>query len=103
MKRRSPIALLAIAAATLTAGCTTFSDSDAAARVGDVEYTHDELVTELEELGATEEQLVVADVARGQVGRVREVVDELHAVCTELPGGREAKRPKRGLEGLGGP
>ncbi len=67
MKRRSPIALLVLAAATLAGGCTTFSDSDAAARVGDVEYTHDELVAELEELGATPEQLVQAEITRGQV------------------------------------
>ncbi len=80
MKRRSPIALLAIAAATLTAGCTTFSDNDLAARVGDAEYSRDDLVAELEELGATDEQLAVADIARGQVGvwiaeRVAEAAD----------------------------
>ncbi len=70
MKRRSPIALLALAVATLTAlttSCTTFSDSDAAARVGDVEFTHDELVAQLEELGVPPEQLAQADIARGQV------------------------------------
>lgn len=91
MKRRSPIALLAIAAATLTAGCTTFSDSDAAARVGDVEYTHDELVTELEELGATDEQLLVADIARGQVGnwvneQVAQISDPLLAEAAYAKG-----------------
>lgn len=68
VKRRSPIALLALAAATLTAGCTTFSDNDLAARVGDAEYSRDDLVAELEELGATDEQLADANIARGQVG-----------------------------------
>ncbi len=67
MKRRSPIALLALAAATLAGGCTTISDSDAAARVDDVEFTHDELVAELKELGATPEQLAQADISRGQI------------------------------------
>ena len=67
MKRRSPIVLLALAVATLAGGCTTFSDGDAAARVGDVEYTHDDLVAELEELGATPEQLVQAEITRSQV------------------------------------
>ncbi len=80
MKRRSPIALLVLGAATLTAGCTTFSDNDLAARVGDAEYSRDDLVAELEELGASDEQLAVADIARGQVGawiagRVSEAAD----------------------------
>jgi hypothetical protein len=38
--------LLAVAAATLAAGCTTFSDNDAAARVGDEELT-DEMLEEI--------------------------------------------------------
>jgi hypothetical protein len=67
VNRRTPIVLLVIAAATLTAGCTTLSDGDAAARVGDDEYSHDDLVAELEALGATDEQLAQADIARGQV------------------------------------
>ena len=33
-----------------------------------MEYSRDDLVAELEELGATDEQLAVADIARGQVG-----------------------------------
>lgn len=67
MNRRSPIALLALAAATLAGGCTTLSDSNDAARVDDATYTRDELVTELEELGASPEQLVQADLVRAQV------------------------------------
>ena len=67
VKRRFPITLLVLAAATLTAGCTTFSDNDLAARVDDAEYSRYELVTELQELGATDEQLTAADIARSQV------------------------------------
>ena len=44
-----------------------FSDNDLAARVDDAEYSRDELVTELQELGATDEQLTAADIARSQV------------------------------------
>ncbi len=67
VKRRPSIALLVVVVAALSAGCTTFSDNDAAARVGDVEFTHDELVAELEELGATTDQVAQADIARGQI------------------------------------
>ena len=68
VNRRLMTILLPLAAASLTAGCTTFSDADLAARVGDSEYGRDELVADLEELGATDEQLASADIARGQVG-----------------------------------
>jgi hypothetical protein len=68
VKRRSPITLLLLAAATLTAGCTTFSDNDLAARVDDVEYSRDDLVADLEDLGKTDEQLATGDIARSQVG-----------------------------------
>ena len=77
VKRRSPITLLVLAATTLTAGCTTFSDNDLAARVDDAEYSRDELITELQELGATDEQLASADIARSQVsGWIAERVSE---------------------------
>ena len=77
VKRRSPIILLVLAAATLIAGCTTFSDNDLAARVDGAEYTRDELVAELRELGATDEQLINADIARSQVsGWIAERVSE---------------------------
>jgi len=49
--------LLPITAATLTAGCTTFSDSDAVARVDDVELSEDDLDELLLEIGATDEDL----------------------------------------------
>jgi len=49
--------LLPITAATLTAGCTTFSDSDAVARVDDVELSEDELDELLLEIGASDEDL----------------------------------------------
>lgn len=79
VKRRTPLALIAVVAASLT-GCSTFTDNDAAARVGDVEYSHDDVVADLEALGATPEQLATADIARGQVaswiaGQVAESAD----------------------------
>lgn len=46
MTRRILPILLTLAAATLAAGCTTFSDNDAAARVGDDELS-DEMLDEL--------------------------------------------------------
>jgi len=77
VKRRSPIVLLILAGAALIAGCATFSDNDLAARVDGAEYTRDELVAELRELGATDEQLINADIARGQVsGWITERVSE---------------------------
>ena len=77
VKRRSPIILLILASAALIAGCTTISDNDLAARVDGAEYTRNELVAELRELGATDEQLINADIARGQVsGWITERVSE---------------------------
>jgi hypothetical protein len=77
VKRRSPIIPLILASAALIAGCATISDNDLAARVDGAEYTRDELVAELRELGATDEQLINADIARGQVsGWITERVSE---------------------------
>lgn len=52
IRRTRPVALLAIALLGLSA-CTTFTDDDVAARVGDVELTHEELAEVLETEGVT--------------------------------------------------
>jgi PPIC-type PPIASE domain len=59
--RRLPAVLLALALAAVVAGCTTFSDNDAAARVDDVELTD----AQLEELVG-----IYPDPETGAVGEV---------------------------------
>lgn len=59
--------LLPLAAASLTAGCTTFSDADAVARVGETELSTDELDDLLEAQQIPEE-------ARGDLDLVRPVI-----------------------------
>ncbi len=67
VNRRLMTILLPLAAASLTAGCTTFSDADAVARVGDTELS----ASELDEL-LTEQQF--PDEARNDLGLVRPVI-----------------------------
>jgi hypothetical protein len=55
VKRRLLTILLTLAAASLTAGCTTFTDNDVAARVNDVEYSHDDLSGIIDAIGIPEE------------------------------------------------
>jgi hypothetical protein len=62
MRRLPRRALASLALVVLTAGCTTFSDNDAIARVGDVELSRAELDDQLAELGleASDEALPAA-------------------------------------------
>jgi len=55
VKRRLLTILLPLAAASLTAGCTTFTDNDVAARVNDVEYSHEDLSGIIDAIGIPEE------------------------------------------------
>ena len=53
--------LLPLTLAAVTAGCSTFSDSDAVARVNGVELTSDEFDAKLTELGVTGDEVVPLD------------------------------------------
>ena len=60
--------MLSVAAvAALTAGCSTFSDSNNVARVGDATLTDDDFQEQLAELGAPSDQLLPADAVRAQI------------------------------------
>ncbi len=67
MNRRLPLALSVAAIAALAAGCSTFSDSDNVARVGDTALTSDEFQAQLTEAGAPSDQLLPADAVRAQI------------------------------------
>ncbi len=67
VNRRLMTILLPLAAASLTAGCTTFSDADAVARVGDTELSEDQLDELLDEQQFPEE-------ARSDLTLVRPVI-----------------------------
>lgn len=54
----------ALSAALLGAGCATFSDNDAVARVGDVEFSSDELRARVDELGAPPDEALDANAVR---------------------------------------
>lgn len=75
VKRRLLTILLPLAAATLGAGCTTFTDNDAALRVNDVEYSHDDLDGVLQAVG-------VSGDASYDLGGIRSIAETL--VLAEL-------------------
>ncbi len=56
--------LLALGLAAVAAGCTTFSDNDAVARVNDVKLTRDEFEAHLTDADVTPDQVVSADAVR---------------------------------------
>ena len=67
-RARRPLTVsLALGLAVVAAGCTTFSDTDAIARVNDVEFTQDEFETELRSAGVTSDQVVNAEAVRGLI------------------------------------
>lgn len=65
--RRSLLILLPLAA--VATGCSTFSDSDAVARVNDVELSSDEFDARLVELGATDDLVVPLEPVRAEITR----------------------------------
>jgi hypothetical protein len=67
--RRSLTILLPLSIAVVATGCTTFSDSDAVARVGDVELTRDEFDATLTELGVTGDDAIPLDPVRAEITR----------------------------------
>lgn len=67
MNRRLLTIAAPLALATIASGCTTFSDSDAVARVGDVELSEDEFVERLAAVGITTDQTVPLDPARAEL------------------------------------
>lgn len=72
---------LALPLAAIGAGCTTFSDSDAVARVDDAELTRDEFEAELTELGATDDTALDAEPVRGVI--TTWIVEQLAALPIE--------------------
>lgn len=67
--RRSLTLLLPVALAFVAAGCSTFSDNDAVARVGDVELSQDDFEQQLVDLGVTDGDVVPLDPVRGEITR----------------------------------
>jgi hypothetical protein len=67
VNRRFPLVLSVAAIASLTVGCTTFSDSNNIARVGDATLTSDDFQAQLTELGAPSDQLLPAEAVRAQI------------------------------------
>jgi len=65
--RRSVTVLFAVGLMAVTAGCTTFSDNDAVARVGDTELTREAFETQLTDLGVTPTDVISADAVRGEI------------------------------------
>ena len=59
--------LLPLTLAAVTAGCSTFSDSDVVARVDDVELTSDEFDAKLTELGVTGDDVVSLEPVRAEI------------------------------------
>ena len=53
----------------MTAGCSTFSDSNVVARVNDVELTQDEFDARLTELGVTDTDVVQMEPVRAEITR----------------------------------
>ena len=67
VNRRFPLVLSVAAIASLTVGCTTFSDSSNIARVGDATLTSDDFQAQLTELGAPSDQLLPVEAVRAQI------------------------------------
>ncbi len=67
VNRRLLLVLSVAATAALSAGCTTFSDSNNVARVGDVTLTNDDFQAQLTALGAPSDQLLPADAIRAEI------------------------------------
>jgi hypothetical protein len=67
VNRRLSLVLSVAAVAALTAGCSTFSDSNNVARVGDATLTSDDFQAQLTELGAPSDQLLPAEAVRAQI------------------------------------
>ena len=64
MKRRLLTILLPLAAASLTAGCTTFTDNNVAARINDIEYSHEDLSSIIDAIGIPEESTTDLGIIR---------------------------------------
>ena len=69
MVRRSLLLLLPLSFAALTAGCSTFSDSNVVARVNDVELTQDAFDARLTELGVGSGDVVQMEPVRAELTR----------------------------------
>jgi len=67
VNRRLSLVLSVAAVAALTAGCSTFSDSNNVARVGDATLTNDDFQAQLTELGAPSDQVLPADAVRAEI------------------------------------
>lgn len=67
VNRRLPFVLSIAVVVSLSAGCTTFSDSSNVARVGDATLSDDEFQAQLTELGAPNDQLLPAEAVRAQI------------------------------------
>ena len=77
--------MLSVAAvAALTAGCSTFSDSNNVARVGDATLTSDDFQAQLTELGAPSDQLLPADAIQMVLAKSDPDGTDLDAIATAL-------------------
>jgi hypothetical protein len=82
VNRRLSLVSSVVAIAALTAGCTTFSDSNNVARVGDTALTVTAFQDQLTEVGAPADQLLPGDAVRAQITQwIQEQV-----AATDTPG-----------------
>lgn len=67
MNRRSLTIAVPLVLATVASGCTTFTDTDVAARVDGSELDQDEFEQRLADIGITTDQVVPLDAARAEL------------------------------------
>lgn len=61
--------MLPLVLAVVGAGCATFSDNDAVARVNDTELTRDEFEQQLADQGVTDQDVILLEPARAEITR----------------------------------
>lgn len=67
--RRSLTFLIPVTLAVVVSGCATFADSNAIARVNDVELTQDDFEQQLIDLGVSNQDIVPLEPARAEITR----------------------------------
>jgi hypothetical protein len=96
--RRSLTVLFALGLAAGAAGCTTFSDSDAVARVEDTELERDAFQATLTDAGVTESDVVNADAVRAEITTwIQEQIAALPVDTDALAGNYDAGVAASGL------
>lgn len=88
MNRRSLTIAVPLALVALASGCTTFTDTDVAARVDGTELSQDEFEQRLAEAGITADQAVPLDPARAELTLwIQSQLVDVDAVATQYDSG----------------